>query len=177
MVSIIIFMTEEQTLFYKKALKASEKLADLLRDEAVVNSILELTDRSRKRRRLEAERRIRMSSDINCVLDEIKAEIEKLDGAYVLRDHVFYAEKDPKDAWFWYVRLKEVIDILDKYKEEESEKEQNNLYNLWMNKIFDHDQINAKTEQWTKEAEKAGMTLPKYLESINPFNNKEGDKE
>lgn len=60
--------------------------------------------------------------DQGSVLDEIKAEIEKLDGMYVLRDHVFYAEKSPKDAWFWYVRLKEVIDIIDiidKYKESE----------------------------------------------------------
>lgn len=47
--------------------------------------------------------------------------------------------------------------------------------NLWMNEIFDKDQINAKTEQWTKEAEKAGMTLPEYLESISPLNNKESE--
>lgn len=53
------------------------------------------------------------------MLDEIKAEIEKLDGVYVLRDYVFYAEKNPKDKWFWYVRLKEVIDIINKYKESE----------------------------------------------------------
>ena len=54
-------------------------------------------------------------------LDEIKAELEKLDGMYVLRDHVFYAEKDPKHAGLWYVRLKDVLDIFDKYKEGESE--------------------------------------------------------
>lgn len=49
-------MTEEQTLFYKEALKASEKLVDLLKDDVIVNSILELTDRSRNMRRPEAEK-------------------------------------------------------------------------------------------------------------------------
>ncbi len=49
------------------------------------------------------------------VLDEIRAELEKLDGMYVIRDHAFYMEKDPKYAGLWYVRLKEVIDIIDKY--------------------------------------------------------------
>ena len=39
----------------------------------------------------------------------------------------------------------------------------------WMYKIFDKDMIKAKTEQWTKEAEKAGMTLTEYLESISPL--------
>ena len=43
----------------------------------------------------------------------------------------------------------------------------------WMYKIFDKDMIKAKTEQWTKEAEKANMTLTEYLESINPLNDKE----
>jgi hypothetical protein len=46
--------------------------------------------------------------------------------------------------------------------------------NLWMYMIFNKDKIMAKTEQWTKEAEKAGMTLTEYLESINPLDtNKE----
>ena len=39
----------------------------------------------------------------------------------------------------------------------------------WMYKIFDKDMIKAKTEQWTKEAEQAGMTLTEYLESISPL--------
>lgn len=43
----------------------------------------------------------------------------------------------------------------------------------WMYKIFDKDMIKAKTEQWTKEAEKVGMTLTEYLESISPLNDKE----
>ena len=30
-------------------------------------------------------------------------------------------------------------------------------------------EILAKMKQWTKEAEEAGMTLPEYFESINPF--------
>lgn len=40
---------------------------------------------------------------------------------------------------------------------------------LWMYMIFNRDKIIEKTEQWTKEAEKAGMTLTEYLESINPL--------
>ena len=44
--------------------------------------------------------------------------------------------------------------------------------NLWMYTIFNKDKIMAKTEQWTKEAEEAGMTLTEYLESISPLNNK-----
>ena len=61
------------------------------------------------------------------------------------------------------------------------EKHLNNPYgahisdDLWMNTIFDQDKINAKTEQWTKEAEEAGMTLPEYLESISILNNKESE--
>lgn len=39
----------------------------------------------------------------------------------------------------------------------------------WMYMIFNQDKIMAKTEQWTKEAEKAGMTLTEYLESISPL--------
>lgn len=60
---------------------------------------------------------------IDCILDEIKVDIERLDGMYVLRDHVFYAEKDPKHAGLWYVRLKEVINILDRYRIESEEGE------------------------------------------------------
>ncbi len=41
---------------------------------------------------------------------------------------------------------------------------------LWMYMIFNRDKIIEKTEQWTKEAEKAGMTLTEYLESIDPLN-------
>lgn len=41
---------------------------------------------------------------------------------------------------------------------------------LWMYMIFNKDKIKTKTEQWTKEAEKRGMTLTEYLESINPLN-------
>ena len=45
---------------------------------------------------------------------------------------------------------------------------------VWMYMIFNKDKIIEKTEQWTKEAEKAGMTLTEYLESINPLDtNKE----
>lgn len=44
---------------------------------------------------------------------------------------------------------------------------------LWMFMIFNRDKIIEKAEQWTKEAEKAGMTLTEYLESINPLNKKE----
>ena len=55
------------------------------------------------------------------ILDEMKADIEKLDGMYVLRNHVFYAEKDIKDVQFWYIRLKDVIDIIDKYRTESEE--------------------------------------------------------
>lgn len=42
--------------------------------------------------------------------------------------------------------------------------------NLWMYMIFNKDKIKARTEQLTKEAEKRGMTLTEYLESINPLN-------
>ncbi len=48
--------------------------------------------------------------------------------------------------------------------------------NLWMYIIFNRDKIIEKTEQWTKEAEKAGMTLTEYLESINPLNDKRRQK-
>lgn len=39
----------------------------------------------------------------------------------------------------------------------------------WMYMIFNKDKIIEKTEEWTKEAEKAGMTLTEYLESISPL--------
>jgi hypothetical protein len=41
---------------------------------------------------------------------------------------------------------------------------------LWVYMIFNRDKIIEKTEEWTKEAEKRGMTLTEYLESINPLN-------
>ena len=50
-----------------------------------------------------------------------------------------------------------------------TDEEQNNL---WMYMIFNKDKIIAKTEQWTKEAEEAGMTLIEYLKSISPLNNR-----
>lgn len=43
----------------------------------------------------------------------------------------------------------------------------------WMYMIFNQDRIIEKTEQWTKEAAKAGMTTLEYLESISPLNDKE----
>lgn len=45
--------------------------------------------------------------------------------------------------------------------------------NSWMYAIFNNTMIKAKTDQWTKEAEEAGMTLTEYLESISPLNNEE----
>lgn len=44
---------------------------------------------------------------------------------------------------------------------------------LWMYMIFNRDIIIEKTEEWTKEAQKRGMTLTEYLESINPLNDEE----
>jgi hypothetical protein len=35
--------------------------------------------------------------------------------------------------------------------------------------IFNKDKIKEKMEQWTKEAEKAGMTLTEYLKSTGPL--------
>lgn len=55
--------------------------------------------------------------------------------------------------------------IFEKMTEEE-------LTLAWMYMIFNKDKIIEKTEQWTKEAEKAGMTLTEYLESISPLNDK-----
>ena len=48
---------------------------------------------------------------------------------------------------------------------------------LWMFAFLYDDVIKEKTEQWTKEAEKAGMTLTEYLESISPLNHKEDQNE
>ncbi len=55
--------------------------------------------------------------------------------------------------------------IFEKLTAEEQE-------HLWMYMIFNKDKIKAKTEQWAKEAEEAGMTLTEYLESISPLNDK-----
>ena len=41
---------------------------------------------------------------------------------------------------------------------------------LWMYMIFNRDKLIEKTAQWTKEAEKSGMTLAEYLGSISPLN-------
>lgn len=43
---------------------------------------------------------------------------------------------------------------------------------LWMYMIFNQDKIVEKMKEWTKEAEKIGMTLTEYLESISPLNDK-----
>lgn len=58
--------------------------------------------------------------------------------------------------------------IFEKLTDEEREQ-------LWMYLIFNRDKIIEKTEQWTKEAEKRGMTLTEYLESINPLDKSEDD--
>lgn len=50
------------------------------------------------------------------VLDKLRAEIEELDGAYVIGDYGIYGENAPK-----YVRLLDVLQIIAKYKEAESE--------------------------------------------------------
>lgn len=49
-------------------------------------------------------------------LDKIRAEIEELDGKYVIGDYATYGEYSPK-----YVQLMEVLQIIDKYKEESEE--------------------------------------------------------
>ncbi len=59
--------------------------------------------------------------------------------------------------------------IFEKLTDEEQD-------NLWMYMIFNKDKILEKTEEWTKEAEKAGIPLIEYLESINPLNNIEGEE-
>ena len=56
--------------------------------------------------------------------------------------------------------------IFEKLTDEEKD-------HLWMYMIFNRDKIIEKMEEWTKEAEKAGMTLTEYLECISPLNNKE----
>lgn len=43
----------------------------------------------------------------------------------------------------------------------------------WMYMILNRDKIVEQAEQWTKEAEKRGMTLAEYLESIKPLNDSE----
>ena len=48
--------------------------------------------------------------------------------------------------------------------------------NLWIYMIFNRDKILEKTEEWTKEAEKRGMTLTEYLESIDPLDEVFGKK-
>ena len=53
--------------------------------------------------------------------------------------------------------------IFEKLTDEEQE-------HLWMYMIFDRDKIIEKTEEWIKEAEKRGITLTEYFESINPLN-------
>lgn len=41
--------------------------------------------------------------------------------------------------------------------------------------IFNREKIIEKMEEWTKEAEKRGMTLTEYLESINPLDKSESE--
>ena len=60
--------------------------------------------------------------------------------------------------------------IFEKLTDEEKD-------HLWMYMIFNRDAILEKMEEWTKEAEKAGMTLTEYLESINPLNEAESEDE
>ena len=51
--------------------------------------------------------------DKNVILGKIRAEIEELDGKYVIGDYGIYGKNSPK-----YVRLWEVLQIIDKYKAE-----------------------------------------------------------
>ena len=60
--------------------------------------------------------------------------------------------------------------MADNIFEKLTDEEQNTL---WIFMIFNRDKIIEKTDQWTKEAEEAGMTLAEYLESISPLNNEE----
>ena len=103
------------------------------------------------------------------ILDKIRAEIEEV---YL---NITYKENH-KVGGSW--GLRKALDIIDKYKAESEDKMADNIFenltdeeqkNLWMYMIFNADKIKAKTEQWSKEAEKAGMTLTEYLESINPL--------
>lgn len=52
------------------------------------------------------------------ILDKLRAEIEKLDGRYLIGDYAIYGENIPK-----YVRLWDVLQIITKYKEESEEEE------------------------------------------------------
>ena len=52
--------------------------------------------------------------------------------------------------------------------------EQSNL--VWAFMILNRDLIMQKAEQWTKEAEAAGMTLKEYLESISPLKESEDEE-
>lgn len=52
--------------------------------------------------------------------------------------------------------------------------EQRNL--VWAFMILNRDLIITKAEQWTKEAEAAGMTLKEYLESISPLKESDGEE-
>lgn len=52
------------------------------------------------------------------VLDKLRAEIEGLDGKYLIGDYEIYGENIPK-----YVRLWDVLQIIAKYKEESEEEE------------------------------------------------------
>ena len=54
---------------------------------------------------------------INAVLDKIRAEIKELDGRYVIGDYAIY-DDSPR-----YVQLREVLQIIDKYKSESEDKE------------------------------------------------------
>lgn len=53
-----------------------------------------------------------LKKDTIQVLDKIIAEIEELDGKYVIGDYATYGEYSPK-----YVQLMEVLQIIDKYGE------------------------------------------------------------
>ena len=48
---------------------------------------------------------------LDAALDKIRKEIEELDGKYVIGDYAAYRESSPK-----YVRLWEVLQILNKYR-------------------------------------------------------------
>lgn len=85
-----------------------------------------------------------------------------------------------------YKTLEEVVDDWNRDKKKEGIVKDNIFEkltdeekdHLWMYMIFNQDKIKAKTEQWTKEAEEAGMTLTEYLETINyPLNDRKEDKE
>lgn len=56
--------------------------------------------------------------DKNKVLDKIRTEIEELDVRYEVEDYATYGKNCPK-----YVRLLEVVKIIDKYKAESEDKE------------------------------------------------------